>query len=576
MRTLRNQNRRYERGQTTILVVVSLAIFLLAFVGLATDYANFWFNRQAVQGAADATCQAAGMDLYLYAVGQQTANMHFIPGATAVSCNASPMPAPCVIAKYNGFDPTLAANTVQMSFPSTVPNPPPGGAPTGVSYPYVKVDVTTQVPAYFTQIMTGKSTVPVHASATCGLGAPEGPVPIVVLHPTMADAISMNGAQNSIKVQGGPIRSVQVNSSAAQAVSLATIDLSTAGPSNNGGDFAVFGGPSSASQSGGTVSFGTRPGSWIYPASPIADPYRNVAQPATKPGAGTTYVGCYKGAGKCGTQSDCTADATLRGCYKVNGCPDPSGCTEYTAGSYGPNGISVKNSTAIFDPGLYWVEGGLTLDSNSTVRTSTATGDGSGGIMFYFSGSPSGKCSGTSHAALCIVANSGSNGAVDPYYLNGAASGNGVPSRALQCPGGGANPSGLPATIGGNVLLGPCPGTTGISGTYGDPSGQYRGFVFWQDRSSVGAAQWQGGGASLVSGFMYFHQCNGDGSGTEPCPTPPAAFNSSFNLGGNPGSASYTLGSIVTDSIATNGTPDITLILSPANAFPLLNVYLLQ
>lgn len=158
MRTLRSQNRKYQRGQTTILVVVSLAIFLLAFVGLATDYANFWFNRQAVQGAADATCQAAGMDLYLYAVGQQTANMHFIPGATAVSCTASPMPAPCVIAKYNGFDGTLASNTVQMSFPSTVTNPPPGGAPQGVSYPYVKVDVTTQVPAYFTQIMTGKST----------------------------------------------------------------------------------------------------------------------------------------------------------------------------------------------------------------------------------------------------------------------------------------------------------------------------------------------------------------------------------------------------------------------------------
>jgi hypothetical protein len=92
----------------------------------------------------------------------------------------------------------------------------------------------------------------------------------------------------------------------------------------------------------------------------------------------------------------------------------------------------------------------------------------------------------------------------------------------------------------------------------------------------VGSAQWQGGGSSLVSGFMYFHQCNADGSGTEPCPAPPAAFNDTFNLGGNPGSSSYTLGSIVTDSIATNGTPGITMILSPYNSFPLLKVYLLQ
>ena len=174
------------------------------------------------------------------------------------------------------------------------------------------------------------------------------------------------------------------------------------------------------------------------------------------------------------------------------------------------------------------------------------------------------------------MANSGSNGAVDAYFLNGSSSPNGVPSRALQCPGGGANPSGLPATIGGNVLLGPCPGSNGISSTYGDPSGQYRGFIFWQDRSATGSAQWQGGGGSLVSGFMYFHQCNANGTGTEPCPAPPAAFNSTFNLGGNPGSSSYALGSIVTDSIATNGTPSITFILSPYNSFPLLKVYLLQ
>jgi hypothetical protein len=76
-----------------MLVALTLAGFMLAFVGLATDYANFWFKRQAVQGAADATCQAAGMDLYLNAVGQQTDNMHFVPGATPILCSTSPTPA---------------------------------------------------------------------------------------------------------------------------------------------------------------------------------------------------------------------------------------------------------------------------------------------------------------------------------------------------------------------------------------------------------------------------------------------------------------------------------------------------
>jgi Flp pilus assembly protein TadG len=573
MRPLPSSKRKCQRGQTTILMVVALSLFLLGFVGLATDYASFWYTRQTVQGAADATCQAAATDLYLYAQGQQTPNMNFVPGNTDISCTAMPTPAPCIIAKYNGFDGTLASNTVVMSFPSNVTNPPLGGVPSGVSYPYVKVDVTTQAPAYFTPIMTGNHRVAVHASATCGLGSPAGPVPIVVLHPTMADAIQMKGAQNSIKIVGGPIRSVQVNSSAAQSVSLATIDLSTAGPDNNGGDFAVFGGPPTASQSGGTVSFGTRPGQWLYPSLPIADPYRNVTQPTTKPAAGTIYIGCYS-SGKCAGQSDCTANASFPGCYKVNGCPDPLGCYEYTAGYYGPNGIDVKGYTAIFDPGLYWIEGGLTFDSNSIVRTSTASGDGSGGILIFLSGSPSGKCSGLSHTSLCITSNSGSKNGVDAYYINGSPSPNGVPSRALQCPGGAPNPSLPVTTIPGNVLLGPCPGSTGISGTYGDPSSKYRGFVLWQDRASVGNASWQGGGASLVSGFMYFHQCNPDGSGTEPCPG--TAFDSSFNLGGNPGSTSYTIGSIVTDSIATNGTPNIEMVLSPYNSFPLLKVYLFQ
>jgi Putative Flp pilus-assembly TadE/G-like len=533
-----------ERGQITIFVVLVLGIFLLGFVGFATDYTNFWYHRQSVQGAADATCQAGAMDLLLYAEGRQTPNMNFTPKVgTAIDCKEAPTAAPCIIAKYNGYDGTLAANDVVLNFPSTVPGAP--APPAGVAVPYIQVDVTEQVPAYFLRMLSSKRTVPIHAGATCGLSSPSGPVPIVVLHPTDAAAINMKGAKDAITVVGGPQRSIQVNSSnQPSAVNLSTIDLSRAGPGNSGGDFAVFGGPATPP---GSVNLGST-GHWDYPSTPISDPYARVKAPA-QPAPGVISP-ALKG-------SACAA--LQRGCYKFNGCPDGNGCDEYTAGYYS-TGIKVKNVTAIFDPGLYYVVGGVTLASNSNVRTSTATGDGSGGVMFYLSGSGS----------LSIVANSG-KGTTDAYSIDGSDSANGVPSRALQCPGGAANPPGLPATVNGNILLGPC------SGTYGDPTGHYRGFVFFQDRAAAATPSWQGGGSSIVSGFMYFHQCRADGTGQEPCSPPGAGgFGTTLNLGGNPGTNTYTIGSIVTDKIASHGNPGITMVLSPDKSFPQLKTAFLK
>ena len=205
------QNRLKERGQVVILVLLMMSIFMLGFVGLATDYTNLWFHRQAVQGAADATCQAGGMDLLLYAEGQATPKMNFVPTAGAtINCASTPTAAPCIIAKRNGYNGAAAANSVVMTFPATVSGAP--AKPPGVAVPYVQVDITEQVPMYFSRLLTGKSTAAVRASATCGLTAPAGPVPIVVLHPTAPQAIQMKGSQDSITVVGGPQRSLQVNS----------------------------------------------------------------------------------------------------------------------------------------------------------------------------------------------------------------------------------------------------------------------------------------------------------------------------------------------------------------------------
>ena len=546
-RTRSGSGSTFDNGQLLLHFGLILGFFLLGFVGLATDYTNLWYHRQMVQSAADASCQGGAMDLFLLAEGSPTATMNFIPqqGAT-IDCSAAVTAAPCIIARYNGYDPALPKNKVVLSFPATVPGI---NSPKWVGVPNIKVDITEQVDRYFTQLFSSEK-IPVHASASCGLIAPPGPVPIIALHPTDPTTINMSGTQNAITVVGGPQTSIQVNSSNPNAVvggSLTLIDLTHAGPYKTGGDVAVYGGTATKPSS---VRLG-QTGSWDYPIPPISDPYMSVSAPS-RPVDNGTYSSVA---------------------YGHDGCPDAVyGCTEFTPGYY-PNGICVKGGggcphnsattekgTAIFQPGLYYLGGlGLDLRSNSIARVTccggVADGDGSGGVTFYFVGS----------ATLSVDSNSGRPGQVDVYYRDGGVH-NGVASRALQCAGGIANEPEIPDTIDGNVLLGPC------SGTYGDPSGQYRGFLYFQDRSAAASPSWQGGGSTLAAGFMYFHQCRADGKG-EKCSAPgPTAYGTTFNMGGNPGSGSYAVGSLVTDKIASNGNPGILMILNKNKYFPQLKV----
>jgi hypothetical protein len=360
----------------------------------------------------------------------------------------------------------------------------------------------------------------------------------------------MKGNKDAITVVGGPPQSIQVNSShQPSAVNLEAIDLSHAGPNNNGGQFGVYGGPATAP---GSVSFGSLTASqgWLYPHLPISDPYRLIDAP-TQPGA---------------------APASKRVAKGTDGCPGgkKGDCVEYYPGYYS-GGIDVKGDTAIFVPGIYYLGGqGLNLESNSIVRVACGPGAdcaglandaGIGGVMFYFSGT----------GTLNVDANSGKPGLADLYHRDGGTF-NGVANRALQCPGGSANPPQVPATIDGNMLVAPC------TGTYGDPAGHYRGFLYFQDRDAAASPSWQGGGDTLAAGFMYFHQCrsqDGAGKGTN-CAAPNTGYGTVFHLGGNPGSGSYTVGSIITDKIESNGNPGITMILTPDKSFPFIRVGIFQ
>jgi hypothetical protein len=654
---LRSSRCSSQRGQAFLVIIVFVCLFLLAMLGVATDYTQIWARRQMVQVAADAACQAGAADLYVNSVNTGApgtgglTSFAWIPssaGTGAFTCNSNSGSPPCVYAARNGY----SGSNVSVSFPASISgvNALPTNLATPV--PYIQVTVTDSVPMQFTQLVTNNPTVNISAKASCGVAPVNEPIPMVILHQTASSALTVTGTAK-VTVLGGPQRAIQIDSSSTTAVNVNTtadtIDLHLAGPSNNGADFAVFGGPTSQ-----PAGIDTGSGKYIYPSIPIGDPFAATPAPTPPPAKGTaTPVP-----------------------FGINGCPDPNGCVEFTAGDYtncstkstllpgaqgclqlpytGTNpGFSeaavdwtkstafssgtmiqpTKNNagnyvfiatnggtsggaapvwnqtvctrqsdgtcsggttavdgtitwrnigvvqlnklgTGIFDPGLYYIDSsGLGFGDGSTARVSTATGDGSDGVMFYFSTSGSvsvGSNSGNSPA--CTSASSGSgtpkSGCIVSYKTDGTSSGAAtsyVFSQKLQCPSGSANPSQVPSSLDGNVLLGPCGGLNkGISTTYGS-SDNNRGFLLFQ--RAAANPSWGGGGQFLSSGFLYFHSGSGSTCGST---------TSCLTLQGGSKSQSYTLGDIVVDELSMGGNPQINMILNPTATFQVLKPTLLQ
>lgn len=550
-----------ESGQTVIIIVLALGIFLLAFLGFATDATNIWFHRQAAQGAADAACQAGGMDLLLYANGTSTpVGPGFTPG-TPFSCSdvTKANAGPCFYANANGYSGVgLTAATestaVNVTFPGSVAGVGTLDPNYNVTAPYIKVEIVDRIKTFFMPLATGSSTQDIRVYAQCGIVPVATPIPIVVLHPSSSAALDVQGTP-TVVIIGGPKKSIQINSTSTTAVSMggsAVVDLTQGGPSLTGGNFAVFGGPATKPSQ---LSLGS--GAYIYPGSPDTDPYSTIAAP-TQPAAGVkSWVA-----------------------YTVSGCPDPDGCARFTAGYYA-TGISIPTNisghgnvkTAIFDAGVFYLNGDLDLGANSTVRPSSETGDGSGGTTFYLTGTSGSGPSATTNT-LKVGSNTGKRNSctiasptncVWDYQTAGSS---GVP--AVDCSTSFPSVVTLPTALSGNVLLGPC------SGTYGDPSGSYRGFLFFQDRAVAANPSWGGGGGFLSAGLMYFHQCRSDHTGTA-CSAPGSGgYGTALSMSGGSSGSSYAIGNIVTDKMALSGNSQINMVLNPSSSFSLLKVQLLQ
>jgi Putative Flp pilus-assembly TadE/G-like len=534
-----------ESGQAAVSLLLMLSLFLLGTLALAVDFTNIWFHRQAEQATADSACQAGAMDLLAVAGGMSLPAMGFTSG-TASNCVSNSGSTMCTYANANGYSGTgltagAASNAVSWTFPPSVTGvtaPAASVAP----HPFLTITIAENVRTFFVSLLKLSKVQQINVSSTCGLVGVKAAAPMLILHPTMSGSLSYSGGA-SVTIVGGPSRGLQVNSSSATAVDWTAsgiINLSAGGANQTGSDMAIVGGPSAIPNNGSSYAYnGGSTGSWKSSVLPIADPFGSVGPPVSI---------------KSITPANTTGGTWVT--YGTDACPDNTNahyptthdCIEYSPGYY-PSGIVLPDdySTAIFLPGIYYLNGSLNASGSNLLRMAKPSGSlQTDGIMLYFlTGSL--NLSGCAGCAKTSVDN--------------------VNSTDLSCDGSAPTAGlGAPTTLSGNVLVAQC----AASGTYWDAGTDtadsrgnpgVRGLLIFQDHGDTTAPQFAASGSLTTSGALYFHS---------------TSYQDVLTLSGASTSGSYFLGQIIVDQLNMSGSGLIKLALNPVPATSVLKAALLQ
>lgn len=522
-----------DSGQVAISFAMMLSLFLLAVLGFSVDLTNLGFHHQAAQAAADAACEAGATDMLAMNSGLSLASTGFTAG-TASDCTLSSSATMCAYASSNGYagaglNSNAASNSVAWTFPSAVTGVTPGVG----SYPFMKVTITENVKTYLMSLLTLSHYQAISVSSTCGISMVNSAAPMVVLNPTASGAFTYSGG-GTLNILGGPNRGLQVNSNSSTGIlwsASAIVNLSKGGPNQTGSDVAIVGGPTTIPTNGNSSGYsGGTTGTWRSNVLPVADPFGSVPSPATIKSLVPTTTTSGKWVS-----------------YKTDGCPDHSGstgnsahaCMEFGPGYY-PSGINVPSlmnnySTAIFLPGIYYLNGLLTASGSNTLRVAKPSGyQQTDGVMFYF-------LSGSINLSGCAGCQ---NSGVDNANATDLTCDGSSPSSAL----------GLSTTLYGNVLYGQC----ATNGTYWDSGGDTtdsrgnpgsRGLLMFQDHGNTSSPTFSGSGALSFSGIVYFHS---------------TSYADVLNLSGGASSGTFILGEIVSDRVNLSGSGAVNLALNPA------------
>ena len=505
-------SRNRQSGQAFLLVVVATSIFIFGALGLAIDGAQMYAQLQMAQVAADAGAQAGIMTMFDRTDNTLTAS------SLPFTCSSSDTRSPCVYVRQNGFG--TSADTVTVDNPGS---PLPGVQISSGTVP-LRVTVRRTINTTFMKFL-GPATSTIQARGVAAIVDVYSPVPILITHPTMNGALSANGGP-TIKVCGGPGRSIQVNSNnmtagtnggAVTMPNNATIDLSHAGPldtgnctTGTGANFGTFGLPSAP-----TFNFVGGVGTYNQPSSPVPDPLASITPPA-KPADAPAPVPLANG---------------------TNGCPAAAvatkACVLYSPGNY-PTGIDVKNQTAVFKPGVYYISsGGFQNSSNgdSYMATGFANDAATGqGMLVYDTGPTVSGLAKTGGFAI------GANGTAN-------LAGSGCSSLTNTC----------------------------------DPANSYKGILAFEDHNAVGhtgignskSHTFGGGGALTLIGTIYITNTVASMTAT------PTVYQTT-QLQGGACSGTVLQGEIITSALLLAGNGCITMNLSPLPAYIVRQVALVK
>lgn len=490
---------RDEEGQAVVIVALAMSIFLIGAIGLGIDGAHLFAQRQMAQSAADAAAIAGITSIFNRTYSSGAASFST---SSAFTCSTTDARTPCKYASNNGFG-ASADDTVVIDFPGSVSGVPSGSLSPDYPVNLVRATVSRNVSTTLMRLL-GSTATTVTATATAAIVYVIAPVPILVMHPTLNQALSMNG-NPSVKICGGPPRSIQINSNSATAngtsngVGNTTIDLSHAGPADTNGncttgtgaDFGSVGGPYNAPPFG-TFASGTT-GSYTPRDFLMQDPLESVAPPPVPTNTGNMG----------------TSQPLANG---QSGCPASPNkpCQLYYPGLY-TSGINGDNSTPVFLPGVYYIQSTQGMNCTNNCDIYMASG-----------------------AAADTYTNTGWTNNV-LFYNTGPTS---APTNAGR----------FNLSANGSVQLIGSP-----------PNSSYKGILFFQDRNSDAhidtnqqAHKLGGGGTMTLQGTIYL---------TNPLSTMSAdsTHYQALKLQGGPGSGTQIQGEIIVGVLDLGGNGGITM-----------------